>query len=169
MTQKTPKIIQLTTPLDRFKEFDQRLDRVLQGLDVLGELYTDLGFREQDIEDLTKEQIEALKKELKDHSTLVVSLLQHPLVQVLQQNRDKAEVNSGLTEELGYPEGVWQHYKGTRYRILDRVRSTDSRLDGVTYQIDGKEDSQIYHISLVNFHKTVSVDRRSVKRFTEIN
>lgn len=169
MKQNQPKIIQLTTPHDRFKEFDQRLDRVLQGLDTLGELYTDLGFREQDVEDLTKEQIEAFKEELKEHSRLVVSLLQHPLVQVLQQNRDKAEVNSGLTQELGYPEGVWQHYKGTRYRILDRVRSTDSRLDGVTYQIDGKEDSQIYTISLINFYKTVSVDRRSVQRFTKIS
>ena len=169
MNQKQPKIIQLTTPHDRFKEFDQRLDRVLQGLDVLGELYTDLGFREQDVEDLTKEQVEAFKGELKEHSTLVVSLLQHPLIQVLQLNRDKAEVNSGLTQELGYPEGVWQHYKGTRYRILDRVRSTDSRLDGVTYQVDGKEDPHNNTFSLINFQKTVTVDRSNVKRFTKIS
>lgn len=168
MSQKTPKIIQLTTPLDRFKAFDQRLDRVLQGLDALGELYTDLGFREEDVEDLSKKEVDEFKEELSDHSKMILSLLQHPLIQVLSEHRNTAEINGAVTKSLGYPTGVWQHYKGQRYIILQQVKSTDTRLDGVTYQAVDQPLSQIYTISLVNFYKEVSHNQRSIQRFTKI-
>lgn len=162
------KIIQLTTPLERFQNFDKHLDGVLDTLDQCGLLYTDLGFRESDVEDLTKEQIEEFKDELRQHSQLIMSLLHHPLVQVLKEKRDTAESNETITQQLGYPEGVWQHYKGTRYRITGRVRLTDSRLDGINYQIDGKPDSQVYAISLINFYKKIQHNGSTIKRFTKV-
>ena len=67
MSHKPPKILQLTTPLERFQKFDKKVDLVLTTLDDLGELYTDLGFRKEDIEDLTAEQAKDLKEKFCHH------------------------------------------------------------------------------------------------------
>lgn len=168
MAQKTPKIIQLTTPCERFKGFDQKLDRVLKELDQLGVLYTDLGFREQDIEDLTGKEIEDFKDELKEHAQLIMSLLHHPLIQVLREKRDTAEVNTSTSAHFEIPTGVWQHYKGARYRMLGAAKSTDNRLDGVLYTLDTENETPIYHISLINFYRMINRDGQQIHRFTKL-
>lgn len=167
--QKPVKIIQLTTPNDRFKKFDQKLDLVLKELDQLGVLYTDLGFRESDVEDLTREEVEQFKDELKSHAQLIMSLLHHPLVQVLKEKRDTAEVNGSTSAQFELPTGVWQHYKGARYKMLGSVVSTDSRLDGVLYTLDTETETPVYQISLINFHRLINRDGKQIQRFTKLS
>ena len=168
MSHKSPKIIQLTTPLERFQKFDKKVDLVLTTLDELGGLYTDLGFREEDIEDLTAEQAKDLKDELIQHGQLIMSLIHHPLIQVLRDNRNGVE--SGETEKLfEVPSGVWQHYKGTRYQILGPIQSTDYHLPGIMYQEEDKPHNTIYTITLVNFYRTVRHNREMVKRFVKVS
>lgn len=166
---KDPKIIQLVTPLEKFKEFNRVLDKTLTNLDHLSDMYIDLAFREKDIEDLNAKESDELREELKSHSQMILSLLHHPLIQVLNERRNTAEANNNYTEQLGYPTGCWQHYKGAVYEILDKVRSTDNRLDGVTYRLKDKPEAQIYQISLVNFYKLVNLDGRRVQRFIKLN
>jgi len=162
------KIIQLTTPLDRFKGFDQKLDHVLKTLDELGVLYTDLGFRHEDIEDLTREQAIAFKDELKEHAQLVMSLLHHPLVQVLKEKRDTAEVNGATNAHFPIPTGQWQHYKGAIYQVLGPCKLTDSRLDGITYQLASDPNSTVYCISLINFYRLIKRDGKMIERFVKV-
>ncbi len=162
------KIIQLITPHERFTAFDKVADKALSLLDELGERYVDLGFREVDVEHLTKKEADEFKDELKQHSQLILSLLHHPILQILDEKRNTALVKNAVAEELGYPEGVWQHYKGAKYKILGKCRLTDSRLDGVTYQLDGQPESKIYAISLINFHCLVTRGHTRVKRFVKV-
>lgn len=161
------KIIQLTTPLDRFKGFDAKLDGVLKTLDELGVLYTDLGFRHQDVEDFTREQVEEFREELKEHGQMIMSLLHHPLVEVLKEKRDTAQVNEATQTQMPLPDGVWQHYKGALYRILGGVKLTDSRLDGVLYQLADEPDSQVYAVSLINFYRQIKRDGKMIDRFVK--
>lgn len=162
------KIIQLTTPLDRFKGFDRKLDLVLSTLDECGVLYTDLGFREADVEDLTREQVSEFRDELKEHAQMIMSLLHHPLIQVLKEKRDTAEVNDATTAQFQIPTGHWQHYKGAIYNILGPCRLTDSRLDGITYQLASDPTSTVYAISLINFYRQIKLDGRQIKRFVKV-
>lgn len=161
------KIIQLTTPLDRFKEFDAKLDGVLKTLDELGVLYTDLGFRHQDVEDLNREQVEEFREELKEHGQMIMSLLHHPLVQVLKEKRDTAEVTDATQMQLPLPEGLWQHYKGATYRFIGSCKLTDSRLDGVLYQLADQPDSQVYAVSLINFYRPIKREGKMIDRFVK--
>ena len=165
---KAPKIIQLTTPLERFQKFDRKADQALKILDDLGELYVDLGFRESDIEDYSAQQANDLKEELEHHGQLILFLLHHPLVEVLREKRAGAE--NGETQQLfEVPTGVWQHYKGTQYQILGPMQSTDFHLPGIIYQEVDKPNSRIYTITLVNFYRTVAVNGENVKRFVQIS
>lgn len=165
---KTPKIIQLSTPFDRFQKFDRKADQVLKLLDEMGDLYIDLGFREKDIEDYSSEQSEQLKEELLQHGQLVLGLLHHPVIQILRERRQSVELGD-VKQLFEVPTGVWQHYKGTRYRILGVVQSTDYHSPGVMYQEEDKSSARIYTITLANFYRRVSYNKETVKRFTKIS
>ena len=165
---KTPKIIQLTTPFDRFQKFDRKADQVLKLLDEMGDLYIDLGFRESDVEDYNKEQANQLKEELIQHGQLVLGLLQHPVLQILRERREAVELGN-VRQLFEVPTGVWQHYKGTRYEMLGPIQSTDYHAPGVMYQEEGKPNSRIYTITLSNFYRHVSHNRETVKRFTQVS
>ena len=89
---KTPKIIQLTTPFDRFQKFDRKADQVLKLLDEMGDLYIDLGFRESDIEDYNKEQANQLSQEM-------IGKL-NSLISVTQQNKPIPFSASGLLGDI---------------------------------------------------------------------
>lgn len=166
--EKQPKIIQLTTPLERFKAFDLKLDLVLRNLDQLGVLYTDLGFRESDVEDLSVEETEKFKDELKEHAQMIMALLQHPLIQVLKEKRDTAETNASTSSHFPIPEGIWQHYKGAKYKILGPCKLTDSRLDGITYQLHDQPHSTVYSISLINFYRKIERNGQMINRFVKL-
>lgn len=166
--QKPPKIIQLVTPPEKFREFNKVLDKTLSNLDVLSDMYIDLAFRESDIEDMKEDEANAFIDDLKSHSQMIMSLLHHPLIQVIAEKRDSAESNNNFTAQLGFPEGDWQHYKGSIYTIVENARSTDNRLDGVTYRLKDAPKSRLYFISLVNFYKKVDIMGRKTQRFTKI-
>lgn len=167
-SQKTPKIIQLVTAPERFREFNKILDKTLSNLDILSDMYIDMGFRESDIEDLNEKEALAFMDELKSHSQMVMSLIHHPLIQILNEKRNTVESNDLFTSQLGYPEGDWQHYKGSIYTIVEQARSTDTRLDGVTYRLKDAPKSRLYFITLVNFYKKVNIMGRQTQRFTKL-
>ena len=162
------KIIQLITPLERFQAFDKDLDKALNLLDKCAEQYIFLPFREKDVEDYTREQALALKEELVQHAQLVMSALNHPLLQVIGEKRNIAQENDPFTSTLGYPTGIWQHHKGTKYEILGPCRLTDSRLDGVSYRLANNPEGQIYAISLVNFYRLIEKNGSKIKRFVKV-
>ena len=92
MVMSQGKILQLTSPLDRFQEFDKKADSVLLSLDDLGRLYTDLGFTEADIKDMTVHKKEQFREELMQHGQMCLAMINHPLLHVLKNAREKARV-----------------------------------------------------------------------------
>lgn len=167
MANKQVNIIQLTKPIDRFKEFDVRLDGVLRTLDQLGELYTDLGFRQKDIEEYTAQESDALREELREHGQLVLGLLHHPLIEVLREKREMAQ-SEEPPELYDVPSGIWQHYKGVRYEILDYVLSSDFHAPAIIYREENKPVSRCYTITLSNFYRKVNFKGEVVNRFTKV-
>ena len=168
MTNKNPKLIQLTSPTDRFKTFNGGLDKILTSLDDLGEQYPDLGFRRQDVEDLSNDKAIELKEELKHHAQLILGLINHPLVQILKENREALE-DQGSKELYDVPSGVWQHYKGTKYQILEQIQSTDYHLPGIIYQEENKPHGTIYAITLVNFYRVLTIGQDKINRFVKVS
>lgn len=137
-------------------------------LDDLGEQYADLGFRQSDVEDYNIQQVEELKEELKQHAQLVLALIHHPMIAILKEHRERADSQeaAGIFE---VPTGVWQHYKGTRYRMYGRAQSTDFHAPAVLYSVDGEVNGTIYTITLSNFYRTVTHNREKVNRFTKLS
>lgn len=168
MSQNQPKIIQLTTPLERFQKFDAEVDSVLLSLDKVGELYTDLGFREDDLVGLSVHKKEQFKEELIQHGQLCLALLHHPMIEVLKQAREKARRPGDNLELYKTPTGVWQHYKGNYYEMIGACKSTDHHCNAVMYQEHGKPDGDIYTITLFNFYIKKEVKGQYVSRFVKI-
>lgn len=160
-------IIQLTNPLDRFRDFDIKLDKLLLELEELGALYPDLGFVTADINEMDENTQNAFKEELTQHGHMVMALINHPLIQVLGEARKQSNLNSdGLGLEV--PTGKWQHYKGTIYEMIGPITSTDHHCPGVMYREADKPDGTIYTITLTNFYTKKSVDDQLVARYTKI-
>ena len=161
------KIVQLTSPLDRFKGFNKELDKVLIGLDSMGELYVDLGFVPEDIQSMNSADQNEFHKELMQHGTLVMGLIQHPLIQILTLARSNS--NAEKQELLEVPTGVWQHYKGTYYEMIGPITSTDHHCQGVMYKEKDNPESKIYTITLYNFFTKKEVNGELVNRYTKIS
>lgn len=168
MTKPQPKIIQLTTPLERFQKFDKELDSVLLTLDKLGELYTDLGFREEDLVNLTIHKKEQFKEELIQHGQICLALIHHPMIEVLRQAREQSKQPGDGLDLYETPTGIWQHYKGTYYEMIGPCKSTDHHSNAVMYREFGNTEGDIYTITLVNFFSKKEMKGQYVSRFVKI-
>ncbi len=162
------KILQLTSPLDRFQEFDKKVDSVLLSLDDLGKLYTDLGFTEADIKDMTVHKKEQFREELMQHGQMCLAMINHPLLHVLKNAREKARVAGDDLDLYKTPTGIWQHYKGAYYAMIGACKSTDHHCDAVMYREFGKDDGEIYTITLFNFYSKKELAGQQVSRFVKI-
>lgn len=163
------KLIQLSKPVDRFKGFDVKADKVIQELDALGELYIDLGFRKEDVEDYDEKEKDELIEELQQHGQLVLCLVNHPLIRILSEVLERqAEEHQQPVKQFETPTGVWQHYKGTKYMMLEEVINCDTHLPSVLYQEMGKPDSIKYSLPIQDFYKLVEFNGERVKRFSKV-
>lgn len=162
------KILQLTTPLDRFQAFDKQADDILLALDELGKAYTDLGFVEADLQGMTVHKKNQFHEELIQHGQLCLGLINHPLLIVLKQHREGIKEKNETVGLFQTPSGVWQHYKGTYYEMIGPCKSTDFHSDAVMYREFGNKEGEIYTITLLNFFSKKELKGQYVSRFTKI-
>lgn len=167
MGNSQAKILQLTSPLDRFREFDKKADSILLSLDSLATLYTDLGFTEEDVKNFSVHQKEQFIEELTQHGQLCLALVNHPLIHVLKEAREKVRKPGDGVDLYKMPTGVWQHYKGAYYEMIGPCVSTDHHCESVMYKEVG-EEGPVYTITLFNFYSKREHNGQMVARYVKI-
>lgn len=72
-----------------------------------------------------------------------------------------------MKDAMDLPKGIYQHYKGNRYEVIDVARHSETEEWHVLYRaLYGEKDLWVRPLSM--FTEDVKVDESNVKRFQRV-
>lgn len=164
----------IVTPETSLKALVESFDKALVNLDDATEHFKLTVLNKEDIAEgikkqESKEEIRELMELLENYTMMAGFLIDHPLLAVIKQIREKSKLNETDPPVMAINAIIergqfWKHYKGTTYEIVSVAKNanTPSILD-IHYADEG---GKTWALPIHEFVKQVTHEGKDVYRFS---